>query len=83
MWISHMRPRPTYTMPSTSSSPFFAALQARHFWVFCWLLMALILDHGKGRLKDLCRYLPAKAQILDADAYGPIRANGMPRMLVR
>jgi len=35
-------------------------VQARHFSVFCWLLMALILDHGKGRLKDLCGYLPPK-----------------------
>jgi hypothetical protein len=28
--------------------------------VFCWLLMALILDNGKGKLKDLCGYLPPK-----------------------
>jgi hypothetical protein len=40
--------------------PVFRCTQARHFWVFCWLLMALILDNGKGRLKDLCRYLPPK-----------------------
>ena len=40
--------------------PVFRCVQARHFWVFCWLLMALILDNGKGRLKDLCRYLPPK-----------------------
>ncbi len=38
--------------------PVFRCAQARHFWVFCWLLRALILDNGKGRLKDLCRYLP-------------------------
>ena len=40
--------------------PVFRCAQARHFWVFCWLLMALILDNGKGRLKDLYRYLPPK-----------------------
>jgi hypothetical protein len=40
--------------------PVFRCVQARHFSVFCWLLMALILDNGKGRLKDLCHYLPPK-----------------------
>ena len=38
--------------------PVFRCVQARHFSVFCWLLIALILDTGKGRLKDLCQYLP-------------------------
>src|SRR5918992_1015181 len=28
--------------------------------VFCWLLIALILDNGKGTLKELCGYLPPK-----------------------
>ena len=40
--------------------PVFRCVQARHFSVFCWLLMALILDNGKGKLKDLCGYLPPK-----------------------
>jgi len=40
--------------------PVFRCAQARHFWVFCWVLIALILDNGKGRLKDLCQYLPPK-----------------------
>ena len=40
--------------------PVFHCVQARHFSVFCWLLMALILDNGKGKLKDLCGYLPPK-----------------------
>lgn len=40
--------------------PIFRCVQARHFTVFCWLLMALILDNGKGKLKDLCGYLPPK-----------------------
>ena len=40
--------------------PVFRCVQARHFWVFCWVLIALILDNGKGKLKDLCQYLPPK-----------------------
>jgi DDE family transposase len=40
--------------------PLFRCVQARHFLVFCWLLIALILDNGKGRLKNLCGYLPPK-----------------------
>ena len=40
--------------------PVFRCAQARHFWVFCWVLIALILDNGKGKLKELCQYLPPK-----------------------
>lgn len=40
--------------------PIFRCVQARHFWVFCWVLIALILDNGKGTLKELCGYLPPK-----------------------
>jgi hypothetical protein len=40
--------------------PVFRCVQARHFSVFCWLLIALILDNGKGTLKELCGYLPPK-----------------------
>src|SRR5687767_8477375 len=40
--------------------PIFRCVQARHFWVFCWVLVALILNNGKGMLNDLCRYLPPK-----------------------
>ena len=38
--------------------PVFRCAQARHFWVFCWLLMALILDNGKAGSKTyagICR----------------------------
>ena len=38
--------------------PVFRCVQARHFWVFCWVLIALILDNGKGTLKELCQYMP-------------------------
>jgi hypothetical protein len=40
--------------------PVFRCTQARHFWIFCWLLVALILDTGQGTLKSLCTYLPAR-----------------------
>ena len=40
--------------------PVFRCVQAHHFSVFCWVLIALILENGKGRLKDLCPYLPPK-----------------------
>lgn len=36
----------------------FHCAQAQHFLVFCWLLMALIRDPGKGTLKGLKPYLP-------------------------
>jgi Transposase DDE domain len=38
----------------------FHCVQAQHFLVFCWLVMALIRDPGKGSLKGLKPYLPAK-----------------------
>jgi Transposase DDE domain len=38
----------------------FRCVQAQHFLVFCWLVIALIRDPGKGTLKGLRSYLPAK-----------------------
>jgi hypothetical protein len=38
----------------------FYCAQAQHFLVFCWLLMAMIRDPGKGTLKGLGAYLPLK-----------------------
>jgi hypothetical protein len=38
----------------------FRCAQAQHFLVFCWLVVALIRDPGKGTLKGLRPYLPAK-----------------------
>jgi hypothetical protein len=43
---------------STPSSPFFRCSQARHFIIFCWLLVAFICDPGAGTFKGLCPYLP-------------------------
>jgi hypothetical protein len=36
----------------------FRCAQAQHFVVFCWLLIAMIRDPGKGTLKGLGVYLP-------------------------
>ena len=38
----------------------FPCAQAQHFLVFCWLVIALIRTPGKGTLKGLRPYLPAK-----------------------
>ena len=43
-------------------SPFkrhFRCAQAQHFLVFCWLLIAIIRDPGKGTLKGLHAYMPS------------------------
>jgi Transposase DDE domain group 1 len=36
----------------------FRCAQAQHFLIFCWLLIAVIRDPGKGTLKGLKPYLP-------------------------
>ena len=38
----------------------FTCPQGRHFLLFCWLLVALLLDQGQGTLKALCRRLPPR-----------------------
>ena len=38
----------------------FRCAQGRHFLLFCWLLVALIVDQGKGTLKGLSRHLPPR-----------------------
>src|SRR4029453_15311751 len=57
MWGSTCIPRKVYQglYPLTRH---FGCAQAQHFLVFCWLLMALIRDPGKGTLKGLKPYLP-------------------------
>jgi Transposase DDE domain len=59
MWQSTCVPATVYNT-LYKLKPIFRCAQARHFWVFCWLLIALILDSGKGTLKGLCQYLPDK-----------------------
>jgi hypothetical protein len=56
----------------------FRCVQAQHFLVFCWLVMALIRAPGKGTLKGLRPYLPAKLPFGPPDAWCG-RGNGMRR----
>ena len=57
--VSHMRPDQRI-QGLYKFKPLFRCVQARHLSVLCWLLMALILDHGKGKRNDLCGYSPPK-----------------------
>ena len=57
MWGSTCIPRKVYQVLYPLKRHFGCA-QAQHFLVFCWLLMALIRDPGKGTLKGLKPYLP-------------------------
>ncbi len=38
----------------------FRCAQARHFMLFCWLLMMLLVDTNKGTLKELSRLMPER-----------------------
>lgn len=57
MWGSTCIPRKVY-QGLYPLKRHFGCAQAQHFLVFCWLLMALIRDPGKGTLKGLKPYLP-------------------------
>ena len=57
MWGSTCIPRKVYQVLYPLKRHF-CCVQAQHFLVFCWLLMALIRDPGKGTLKGLKPYLP-------------------------
>ena len=57
MWGSTCIPSKVYQVLYPLKRHFRCA-QAQHFLVFCWLLMALIRDPGKGTLKGLTSYLP-------------------------
>lgn len=57
MWGSTCIPRKVYHVLYPLKGHFGCA-QAQHFLVFCWLVMALIRDPGKGTLKGLKPYLP-------------------------
>lgn len=39
---------------------YFRCRQARHFSLFCWLLVMLLIDQGKGTLKELSRLMPER-----------------------
>ena len=58
MWGSTRLPRQGYQV----LYPFkrhFRCVQAQHFLVFCWLVLALMRAPGQGTLKGLRPYLPA------------------------
>jgi hypothetical protein len=57
MWGSTCIPRKVYQVLYPLKRHFRCA-QGQHFLVFCWLLMALIRDPGKGTCKGLTPYLP-------------------------
>ncbi len=56
MWRFTCLPRTVYDF-LYPFKPLFRCSQARHFVIFCWLLVALIRDPGAGTLKGLCPYL--------------------------
>ena len=57
MWRFTCLPRNVYDF-LYPFKPLFRCSQARHFVIFCWLLVAIIRDPGAGTLKGLCPYLP-------------------------
>jgi Transposase DDE domain len=59
MWGRTCIPRTVYQVLYPYKKHFRCA-QAQHFLVFCWLVVAVIRAPGKGTLKGLRPYLPAK-----------------------
>jgi Transposase DDE domain len=57
MWQFTCLPRTVYDF-LYPFKPLFRCAQARHFVIFCWLLVGIIRDPGAGTLKGLCPYLP-------------------------
>jgi Transposase DDE domain len=59
MWGRTCIPRKVYQVLFPFKR-YFRCAQAQHFLVFCWLVVALIRDPGKGTLRGLGTYLPSK-----------------------
>jgi hypothetical protein len=57
MWRCPCLPRTVYDF-LYPFKPLLRCTQARHFVIFCWLLVAIIRDPGAGTLKGLCPSLP-------------------------
>jgi hypothetical protein len=58
MWQCTCVPRNVYDFLSPFK-PRFRCAQARHFVLFCWLVVAIIRDPGVGTLKGALPYVPA------------------------
>lgn len=58
MWRCTCVPRNVYDF-LYPFKPLFRCAQARHFVIFCWLVVALIRDPGVGTLKAALPYVPA------------------------
>ena len=58
MWRCTCVPRNVYDFLSPFK-PLFRCAQARHFVIFCWLVVAIIRDPGVGTLKGALPYVPA------------------------
>ena len=39
---------------------YFRCKQSKHFVLFCWLMVMLIIDQGKGKIKGLSRMMPQR-----------------------
>jgi Transposase DDE domain len=58
MWRCTCLPRNVYDF-LYPFKPLFRCTQARHFMLFCWLVVAIIRDPGVGTLKSALPYVPA------------------------
>ena len=77
MWRCTCVPRNVYDF-LYPFKPLFRCTQARHFVIFCWLLVGIIRDPGAGTLKGLCPYLPAASVVLGADSHAALGKMGRP-----
>jgi hypothetical protein len=57
MWRCTGIPRTVYDLLSPCT-PLFRCAQARHFMLFCWLLVRIMRDPGVGTRKGGCPYVP-------------------------
>jgi hypothetical protein len=76
MWQFTCVPRTVYDF-LYPFKPLFRCAQARHFVIFCWLVVAIICDPGVGTLKGALPYVPAGLSYWGCCAWCA-RASGMP-----
>ena len=89
MWRVTCLPRTVYDF-LYPFKPLFRCSQARHFVIFCWLLVAIIRGPGAGTLKGLCPSLPphlsdwALIRMLRSDKWDAQAVmNGMAEKVLR